>query len=152
MGAAYFYHLTRTPLEQTLPLLLSRALQNKWRVAVRGTSADRMAALDAALWLAAADGFLPHGLAGGAHDADQPILLTCAPTAANNAHCLMLIDGAVLDTGELAALERACIIFDGNDPVALAAARVQWKSVTEAEASAQYWSEESGNWQKKAER
>ena len=37
MGAAFFYHLTRRPLEHTLPLLLGKALQAGWRVAVRGT-------------------------------------------------------------------------------------------------------------------
>ena len=47
MGAAYFYHLTRAPVERTLPLLLGKALGAGWRVAVRGTSEER---LD---WLAA---------------------------------------------------------------------------------------------------
>ena len=32
MGAAYFYHLTRQPLESTLPILLGRALDQNWRV------------------------------------------------------------------------------------------------------------------------
>ena len=36
MGAAYFYHLTRAPLEVTLPMLLGKAQQAGWRVAVRG--------------------------------------------------------------------------------------------------------------------
>jgi DNA polymerase-3 subunit chi len=31
------------------------------------------------------------------------------------------------------------------------AARVQWKALTGAGCAAQYWSEESGNWEKKAE-
>ena len=38
MGAAYFYHLTRRPLEATLPMLLGKAQQAGWRVAVRGTT------------------------------------------------------------------------------------------------------------------
>lgn len=75
MGAAYFYHLTQKPLEATLPMLLGKALGAGWRVAVRGTDAARMEWLDQKLWLGAEEGFLPHGLAGGAHDAAQPVLL-----------------------------------------------------------------------------
>ena len=40
MGAAYFYHLTRRPLEAALPQLLERALAQGWRVAVRGTDPE----------------------------------------------------------------------------------------------------------------
>ena len=31
MGAAYFYHLTRQPLEATLPMLLEKSLGAGWR-------------------------------------------------------------------------------------------------------------------------
>ena len=76
MGAAYFYHLTRAPLEQTLPMLLDKARQAGWRIAVRGVDRARLEWLDERLWLGPEDGFLPHGLEGGPHDAAQPILLT----------------------------------------------------------------------------
>ncbi len=65
MGAAYFYHLTQRPLELVLPQLLERALQQEWRIAVRGRDPAQMAWLDEALWLKPEDGFLPHGLVGG---------------------------------------------------------------------------------------
>ena len=68
MGAVYFYHLTRTPLEATLPTLLGKARKAGWRVSVRGTSAERMAWLDEKLWLGTDEQFLPHGLAGGPFD------------------------------------------------------------------------------------
>ena len=48
-------------------------------------------------------------------------------------------------------MERACILFDGNDPAALDLARGQWKGLSEAGCEAQYWSEESGRWQMKAQ-
>lgn len=149
MGAAYFYHLTRSPMEATLPMLLERALKAGWRVAVRGTSAERLDWLDEKLWLG--DGFLPHGRAGGAHDADQPVLLTTAPEAPNGASCLMAVDGAGVRPEEVARLERTCILFDGNDPAAVEAARAQWRALTAGGCAAQYWSQESGRWQKKAE-
>jgi len=152
MGAVYFYHLTRQPLEAALPVLLSRARAAGWRVAVRGTDAGRMAWLDERLWLGAEDGFFPHGLAGGAHDADQPVLLTITDDAANAPQCVMSVDGADVGADEVAALERVCVLFDGNDPDALERARSQWKALCEAGCAAQYWSEESGRWEKKAER
>ncbi|NKB26593.1 MAG: DNA polymerase III subunit chi [Rhodobacteraceae bacterium] len=134
MGAAFFYHLTRNPVEATLPLLLEKSLANGWRVAVRVTDADRRNWLDRALWQAG-EGFLPHGIAGGDHDAAQPILLTGdAPT--NNPACLMAIDGAPVTPAEVSGFERTCILFDGHDPAAVQHARDQWKDLTEAGASA----------------
>lgn len=151
MGAAYFYHLTRAPLEQTLPQLLSRAREAGWRVAVRGTDTARMAWLDDRLWLGPDEDFLPHGLAGGPHDAAQPILLTTGE-AGNDPACLMAVDGAAVSPEEVALLSRVCILFDGNDEAALNRARGQWKALTDAGCAAQYWSEESGRWEKKAEK
>ena len=54
-------------------------------------------------------------------------------------------------TREVGTLARVCVLFDGNDPMALDVARGQWKALTGAGATAQYWSEESGKWEKKAE-
>ena len=149
MGAAYFYHLTRGPLEGTLPVLLEKALGAGWRVAVRGTSRDRMDWLDQKLWMG--EGFLPHGLSGGPHDADQPVLLTNVEGLPNGAACLMAVDGAEVSPDEVKTLERVCILFDGRDDAAVEAARAQWKGLKEAGCAAQYWSEESGRWEKKAE-
>lgn len=151
MGAVYFYHLTRQPLEHTLPALLDKARQAGWRIAVRGTDTARMDWLDEKLWLGPEDRFLPHGRAGGPYDADQPILLTTSAVAGNGATCIMAVDGAVVEAEEVAALERVCILFDGNDDMAVQHARGQWKALTDAGCSAQYWSEESGRWEKKAE-
>lgn len=151
MGAAYFYHLTRRPLEDTLPTLLEKALEAGWRVAVRGTSEERLNWLDEKLWLGRDDGFLPHGIAGGPHDALQPVLLT-TEEAGNDPACLMAVDGAEISPAEVQSMERACVLFDGNDPAAVDHARAQWKALTDAGCSAQYWSEETGRWEKKAER
>tara|TARA_R110002095_G_scaffold143045_1_gene123925 strand:- start:568 stop:1026 length:459 start_codon:yes stop_codon:yes gene_type:complete len=151
MGAAYFYHLTQRPLVETLRMLLDKSLQQGWRVAVRGTTTEGLAALDRALWLGPDDGFLPHGLAGGAHDAVQPVLLTQDEVSANAAVCVMSVHGAQISAAEVVALARVCVLFDGNDDAALERARGQWKALKDAGASAQYWSEASGRWEKKAE-
>ena len=151
MGAAFFYHLTRSPLEEALPAILNRALDRGWRVEVRGPDAALMDRLDAQLWLRPEESFLPHGRAGGAHDAAQPVLLTSGEPAANGATCLMCVGGAPVEADEVTRLERACIIFDGRDAAAVEGARGQWRALTGAGCAAEYWSQESGRWEKKAE-
>lgn len=149
MGAAYFYHLTERPLEATLPVLLAKSLEAGWRVVVRGTDRALLERLDAQLWLG--EGFLPHGLAGGPHDADQPVLLTTEPGLPNAANCIMSVGGAEISPAEITASARVCILFDGENPGAVEHARNQWRSVTGAGLAAQYWAEADGRWVKKAE-
>ena len=83
MGVIRFYHMTRAPVEATLARLLERAHDAGLRVEVRGTDLARMDWLDQKLWLGDEAGFLPHGLAGGPHDALQPILLTTGDVTAS---------------------------------------------------------------------
>jgi len=151
MGAVYFYHITRSPLDVTLTALLQKSRARGWRVVVRGTSSERMEWLDERLWTHPEESFLAHGLAGGADAARHPVLLTTGAEVDNGAACLLTIDGAAPAASELAAFERVCILFDGNDPAAVALAREQWRALTATGASAQYWSEAGGHWEKKAE-
>jgi DNA polymerase-3 subunit chi len=148
MGAAFFYHLTERPLEATLPVLLGKALDAGWRVELRGTDPDTLDRLDRHLWLG--DGFLPHGLAGGPHDDEQPVLLTTG-AGTNNASCVMAVDGATVTPDETAKLDRVCILFNGADPAAVEHARGQWRTLTDAGVAAQYWAEDGGRWVKKSE-
>jgi len=151
VGAVLFYHLTQRPLADTLRTLLEKSLANGWRVAVRGTNATALAQLDEALWLGPKDGFLPHGLKGGTSDAMQPVLLQTDAGIVNGAVCVMAVQGAQVAPEEVGALERVCILFDGHDDAAVSEARGQWKALTGAGVAAQYWSEESGRWEKKAQ-
>lgn len=159
MGAALFYHLTRSAPETLLPVLIGKSLAAGWRVELRGASRARQEALDSRLWQG--DGFLPHGLEGGPHDARQPVLLTVAASgddpsggaagrrAPNQPHCLISVHGAAVAPDECAPLERTLILFDGNDPAALDHARGQWRLLTKAGIAAEYWSEASGRWERK---
>lgn len=150
MSDIYFYHITRTSVEATSATLLGKCLAAGWRVALRGGDEERLKTLDEKLWLGPKDSFLPHGLAGGDHDAEQPILLTTAAHAANAPDCVMAIDGATITPEETGAMKRVLILFDGTDGDAVATARVQWKVLTDAGCPARYWSEESGRWEEKA--
>lgn len=151
MGAVYFYHLTRRPLDETLTMLLEKARGAGWRVLVRGGDAARLDWLDERLWLGPEESFLAHGRAGGPHDARQPILLTQDAGNPNRAACLMALDGAIIAPEEAAAFERCCLIFDGADATAVESARAQWRTLTGAGVAAQYWSEDGGRWEKKAQ-
>lgn len=148
MGSALFYHLTRSPAERLLPVLIGKSLAAGWRVELRGRDSGRLDWLDKQLWQG--DGFLPHGIAGGPHDARQPVLLTVAgQPSANDPACLMALDGVEITADECAHLERICVIFDGGDTGALNHARDQWKALTDAGVTAEYWSEETGQWVRK---
>lgn len=151
MGVVMFYHLTRSTPQATMATILPRALVQGWRVMLRGTDPATLTQLDFALWLEPADGFLPHGLQGGAHDADQPILLGTGAIG-NSANTMMLIDNASTTPAEAQALERVWVLFDGADEDALAQARTLWTQLTGAGLAAQYWSEDSGRWEKKTEK
>ena len=152
MAVARFYHLTRTPLEMLLPTLIGKSLEIGLTVAVRGVSEARMQGLDRDLWQG--DGFLPHGLAGGPHDAAQPALLVWDTTAAsdlpNAPGCLIALDGAEVSAPEATDIERLCIVFDGTNDDAVARARSQWRDLTGAGVPAEYWSRETGRWACKA--
>lgn len=150
MPLVMFYHLTRSRPATTLHALLPRALGQGWRVMVRGTDDAALDHLDAELWLGPADEFLPHGREGGPQDADQPVLIGQG-AATNGARGLALLDGAEATAAEIATLDRVWVLFDGNDAARLHAARAQWKALKDAGVAAQYWSEEDGRWEKKAE-
>jgi DNA polymerase III subunit chi len=151
LGTVMFFHLMQSAPADTLAVNASRALGQGWRVLVRGTDPATLERLDADLWIKGGDdSFLPHGLAGGDHDPDQPILLGTGDPV-NGAKVLALIDGAGATDAEIASMERVWVLFDGNDPDRLQAARLQWKTMTGAGHPAQYWSEESGRWEKRAE-
>ena len=150
MGAVYFYHMTLSPLEETLPSLLGKSLAAGWTVLLRATGPERVAQIDELLWLRPEEGFLPHGLAGGGSESDHPVLITDADTPSDRA-AVVSVDGAPITEAEVAVAERAMVVFDGRDPAAVEQARDQWRSLTKAGCSAQYWSQESGKWEMKAE-
>ncbi len=147
MAEVLFYHLTRTPLERTLPELLEKSLQRGWRVVVKGSDAARLAFLDGELWSYRDDSFLPHGTENGEM---QPVFLTCGDEVPNSADIAFLVDGAAMPPEKMADFARVCLLFDGNDPAAVETARGEWKAVTESGLPAKYWAQDGGRWVQKA--
>lgn len=150
MAEVLFYRLGASPLEAALPDLLEKALARGWKVLLRAGSDAGLGLLDDALWTYRDDSFLPHGLATGARAGRQPVLLTTGRDNLNGAELLILVMGARAEPSEMAAYERTCLVFDGADEPALAAARDDWRAVTAAGLPAKYWAQEDGRWVQKA--
>ena len=141
-----FYHLTRTGPEQALPALLGRTLTAGKRAVIR-CAADRVAALDAALWLCPDPDWLPHGTAAMGHADLQPVWITPDDDAPNGAQFLFLLDGAT--SAALDHYERVFDLFDGGDETAVAAARIRWAAAKSAGHALTYWQQTARGWQKK---
>jgi len=150
MTEILFYHLKGQTPEQVLPALLQKSLERGWRVVVQASSEERVEALDAHLWTWRDDAFLPHGTWRDAETAEQPIVLTINEENPNGATVRFLVDGASL-SGDATAYERIVLLFDGDDPDALEAARARWSAAKAAGTEATYWqSDENGRWRRQA--
>jgi len=144
-----FYHLERQPLERVLPGLLEKTLQRGWRAVVQAGSAERLEALDLALWTYSDDSFLPHGTAKDGFANEQPIFLTLVTETPNGAGVRFLVDGAEASDYETHA--RLVFLFDGTDPEATAHARQQWTAAKAAGCKISYWRQSpEGRWENKA--
>jgi DNA polymerase III subunit chi len=144
-----FYHLHRQPIERVLPMLLEKSLERGWRVVVQA-SEERLDALDAHLWTFSDDSFLPHATWRDAEAADQPILLTVHDDNPNGAAVRFLIDGAPVPA-DASAYARIVLLFDGEDPDAVEAARARWSDAKSRGFDVTYWQpDEEGRWQRKA--
>lgn len=142
-----FYHLERAPLERVLPSLLERTLERGWRAVVQSGSAERLEALDLALWTYNDASFLPHGTARDGDPARQPVYLTTGDETPNAAGVRFLVDGAEMTAFEV--FVRIVCLFDGRDPEATGKAREQWKAAKANGCPVTYWRQsDSGRWEK----
>jgi DNA polymerase III subunit chi len=144
-----FYHLQRQPIERVLPTLIEKSLERGWRVVVQSSSDERVDALDAHLWTYRDDAFLAHGTYRESDLALHPVLLTVRDDNPNGAKIRFVIDGAGLpDDAE--TYERIVLMFDGEDPDAVAVARERWAAAKAKGFAVTYWqADEDGRWQRK---
>lgn len=150
MTEMLFYHLKGQTPEQVLPALLAKSLERGWRVVVQASSDERVEALDAHLWTWRDDAFLPHGTWRDADASEHPIVLTVNDENPNGATVRFLVDGANL-AGDPGAYERIVMLFDGEDPDAVDAARKRWSEAKAAGAEVTYWQpDEGGRWRRQS--
>ena len=148
MTEMLFYHLEHQQLERVLPTLLEKSIERGWRVVVQASSEERIEALDAHLWTFRDDSFLPHGTWREAEARSQPILLTVNPDNPNGATVRFLIEGAMIPE-DAEAYQRIVLIFDGEDPDAVAAARERWRESKAKGFDVTYWQTDGeGRWQR----
>jgi DNA polymerase III subunit chi len=148
MTEVLFYHLQGHHLERVLPTLLERSLQRGWHIVVQAASEERVDALDAHLWTYREDSFLPHGTERDGDAEMQPVLITVNEGNPNGANVRFLIDGVALPA-DAAAYQRIVILFDGDDPDAVAQARGRWNDAKTAGFDVTYWRpDENGRWQR----
>ena len=139
-----FYHLTRSSADDSLPALLGRTLAAGKRAVVRCQDAARVEALDAALWRAPEPIWLPHGTAKMGDAPLQPVWITSGNEVPNGATYLFLLDG--VRAADAATFERLFDLFDGNEPSAVAAARLRWTEAKAAGHTLAYWKQEPKGW------
>jgi DNA polymerase III subunit chi len=150
MTEMLFYHMKGQTPEQVLPALLQKSLERGWRVVVQASSEERVEALDAHLWTWREDSFLPHGTWRDAEAAEQPIVLTLNEENPNGAAVRFLVDGAAM-TAAAAGYDRIVLLFDGDDPDAVTAARGRWSEAKAAGMEVTYWqADEQGRWRRQA--
>ena len=141
-----FYQLGAISAENVVAALGTKLIGDGQRLLVVADDEAMLARLDRMLWDQGATSFLPHGLAGGADDAAQPILLSTGSDAPNLARNLLIADGEWRDAA--LGYDRAFYLFDGDS---LEAARLAWKLLAGRDGvERNYWANEDGRWIKKA--
>jgi DNA polymerase III subunit chi len=142
-----FYHLEQRRIDQSLPGLLERALEEGRRVLVRASSNEMVAALNERLWTYDDASFLPHGSAGDGDPMTQPIFLTSELENPNAATMLVRLSG--VETGAADdAFDLVVLMFDGRDEAALAHARGEWRRLKDEGRTISYWREsDEGGWE-----
>jgi DNA polymerase III subunit chi len=141
-----FYQLAGAPAEPVIAGIAEKVLAADGRLLIVAEDEPFLARLDRLLWDRGANSFLPHGIAGGAEDARQPILLSTSPDAPNQARNMLIADGAWREAA--LTYERSFYLFDDST---LEGARLAWKLLAGREGvERRYWAHEGGRWVKKA--
>jgi DNA polymerase III subunit chi len=137
-----FYQLTRDPAEKVLPAIAQRLLADGQRLLVVCSDDAQMDSVSKALWHWKPESFLAHMKAGEGDDSLQPILLSDAPIAGNQARFVALADGVWRD--EALGFDRIFYLFgpDRTDD-----ARAAWRALGDnANVERRYWKQEGGKW------
>ncbi len=143
-----FYHMTKSPLEKSLPKLLEKIYGAGLRAVVISDTQERVDQLNALLWTYSSAAFLPHGTAKEGFQEDQPIWLTTESENPNNSSILVVTHGQRVKAE--GSFKRVLDLFDGNDETQLKLARQRWKDYQQQGHNLTYWQQDAqGSWIKK---
>ncbi|RST30804.1 DNA polymerase III subunit chi [Sphingomonas ginkgonis] len=143
-----FYQLGGAALDGIVGQLATRLIEQDQRLLVVAEDDALLARLDRQLWdQGGPTAFLAHGRAGGADDAQQPVLLATTPDAANRARNLLIADGAWREAA--ITFDRAFYLFAADT---LEGARLAWKLLAgRDEVERHFWrQDENGRWREAA--
>ena len=141
-----FYQLGAAPSDSIIASLAGKLIGEGQRLLIVAADEAALSRLDRQLWDQGATSFLPHGLAGGADDAAQPILLSTGVDAPNLARNILIADGEWREAA--LGYDRAFYLFDDET---LAGARLAWKLLAGRDGvERNFWALEAGRWAKKA--
>ncbi len=141
-----FYQFAGISAGQVIASISEKVLEGDGRLLIVAEDESYLAKLDRMLWDQGAASFLPHGIAGGADDARQPILLSTSPDAPNQARNMLIADGGWREAA--LTYDRSFYLFDDDT---LEGARLAWKLLSGREGvERRYWAHEGGKWVKKA--
>jgi DNA polymerase-3 subunit chi len=138
-----FYQLGGAALEAITASIAEKLLAKDQRLLIVADDEGLLTRLDRLLWDQAPTGFLPHGLAGGADDQRQPVLLSTSPDAPNLARNMLIADGQWRESA--LGFDRAFFLFESE---VVAHARLAWKLLAGREGiERRYWAQgEGGGW------
>lgn len=137
-----FYQLSRDPVEQVLPAIAQRLIDDGARLLVVDGREGALARLSRGLWSWKPDSFLAHGFAVEEAAEAQPILLSEASEALNGARHIAMTDGVWRDAA--LQFERAFLFFDQES---IEGARASWRTLTRAEdVSPRFWRQDGRKW------
>ena len=149
MPEVWFYHLEKQPLDHVLPRIVSKAIERGLPLVIETTSQEHVTKISDMLWAAEDVAFLPHGFEGDGQGELQSVWLTSSTDNPNESKMRIFTHGAI--PTDISMLSRVMLMFDGNDPQALDAARTEWKRHKADGQSVSYWrQDESGKWQDQA--
>ena len=141
-----FYQLGTAPIEQVIASIADKLLTEDGHLLLVADDEQLLGRLDRLLWDQGPANFLPHGLAGGADDARQPILLSATTDAPNRARNLLIADGEWREAA--LTFDRAFYLFDN---ATLEGARLAWKLLSgRDDVERRYWAQEDGKWVQKS--
>jgi DNA polymerase-3 subunit chi len=141
-----FYQLAGSAPEQVIASLADKILGADGRLLIVAGDDAYLARLDRMLWDQGPASFLPHGIAGGADDVRQPILLSTSPDAPNLARNMLIADGEWRDAA--LTYDRSFYLFDSDT---LEGARLAWKLLSGREGvERRYWAQADGRWKQQA--
>ena len=143
-----FYELIATSLEKTLPRILEKVYESGLKAVVRTENAERLKAIDSAMWTYTTMGFLPHGTNKDPIEflPHQPIWITTGDDNPISATVLVVTTQVYATDSNY---ERLLDVYDGNDKENVQNAIERMEKYRQDDHEVIWWKQSiKGSWEK----